>query len=460
MAEHSANQTDDDLSWHFSGRPAVAMSRRVMQGIEAEAKTMTHGQSMQRLEVGGILLGHREEKRILIEDFEPVLCDHCFGPSYLLVGEDRVAMEETLNWFRNGSPLSILGWYRSITRPDFSFENEAIDLLLPTPLGSGDVALLLFPHRAHPHRIQFLFKGQGELLEAPLPLVEESTFAEPHEPAAPSGSAEAGRETQWLGRPTPGAPSAPAESEHYGSFQSENGGTTQAILPVVAPPPHPLHASDDNRYRGWLWLASAVVFGAILAYVSVREPKRSFPHPAPVAVIGEKQLRSRDAATKQGQEKGPMVSQPPRQDSADRIQPANAGHGSTDVQIRNFLENWAETAKAGDIERATSMYAERLSTFFNKRNATRADVRQERNLNLARYGRMSVYRISDIQIQPVSDNEVSVTFRKMWRSIGPRVTSGEEKEQLTLVRNATVWQIAAEKEIKVYWVRKPHLLAR
>jgi hypothetical protein len=53
-----------------------------------------------------------------------------------------------------------------------------------------------------------------------------------------------------------------------------------------------------------------------------------------------------------------------------------------------------------------------------------------------------------------------VTFRKMWQSSGPRITSGEEKEQLTLVRDGAVWQIVAEKEIKVYWVKKAPLRAR
>ena len=89
-----------------------------------------------------------------------------------------------------------------------------------------------------------------------------------------------------------------------------------------------------------------------------------------------------------------------------------------------------------------------------------ADVRKERNLNLARYGRMSVYKISDIQIRSISSHQVSVTFRKMWQSSGPRITSGEEKEQLILGRDAAAWRIVSEQEIKVYWMKKPHLLAR
>jgi hypothetical protein len=462
LAEQGANETGDFLTWHFFGRPAIMMPRRVMEGIDAEATATAHVQSLQRLEVGGILLGHRDEQRVFIEDFEPVLCDHCFGPSYLLVGENRLAMEETLNWFRNDSPFSILGWYRSITRPDFSFENEAIDLLLPTPLEGGDVALLLFPHRPQPNRTQFLFKGAGELLEAALPLVEEPVSAERLESAAPEEPA----------RVDPG----PVESARFeaaradtlkkwveslpssGTIESEQREAAEASDP---PPACKQHSSSSNRRPGWLWLASAVVFGAVLAYVSAREPKRSSPLPAPMAVPAEKQ-HSRDTGTNQPQEKGGVLSQPerPGEDSADRSQRANASQDSTDVQIRNFLENWAEAAKAGDIERAASMYAERVSTFFTKRNVTRADVHKERNLNLARYGRMSLYRISDIQISPISTNQVSVTFRKMWQSSGPRVTSGEEKEQLILERDASAWRIVSEKEIKVYWVKKPHLLAR
>jgi len=409
LAEQSSNKADEILTWHFSDRPKITMRRRVMEGIDAEVMAATNAGSLPRLEVGGILLGHSDKDRILIEDFEPVLCDHCFGPSYLLVGDDRVAMEETLNWFRNGSPLSILGWYRSITRPDFSFENEAIDLLLPTPLEGGDIALLLFPHRPQPARIQFLFKGQGELLEAPF-----QAGPRPDGALADDGGPELVSETVLLNdqQQTPEITLAPAERPGQVLMQ---------------------RASSHNRRKGWLWVASAVVFGAVLAYVSAREPKRSSPLPAPLAA----------------------VSQPRREDSADRVQQANGGQESTDAQIRKFLENWAEAARAGDLERAANMYAEQVSTYFTKRNVTRAVVRRERNLNLARYGRMSVYRIGDIQISPITNNQASVTFRKMWQSSGPRVTSGEEKEQLILKRDAAIWRIVSEKEITVYWVKKP-----
>src|ERR1043166_419448 len=190
LADQSSKMTDV-LTWHFSGWPTIRKRRRVIDGIDAEAMATTYVESIQPPEVGGILLGNRDEERILIEDFEPVLNEHGFGPSYLLVGEDRLAMEETLNWFRNDSPLSILGWYRSITRADFSFENEAIDLLLPAPLEDGDVALLLFPHRPPPARTQLLFQRQDELLEAPLPvrlLVENES--------APGTAAESNNVTQ------------------------------------------------------------------------------------------------------------------------------------------------------------------------------------------------------------------------------------------------------------------------
>src|SRR5687767_4695697 len=126
------------------------MRRRVMQGINAENMATADAKSAQRPEIGGILLGTRNEDQVQIEDFEPVPCEHRLGPSYLLVGDDRLAMEETIEWFRDHSPFSILGWYRSITRRDFLLEEEALDLLFPEQLGNGDIALLLFPHRAEP----------------------------------------------------------------------------------------------------------------------------------------------------------------------------------------------------------------------------------------------------------------------------------------------------------------------
>jgi hypothetical protein len=258
---------------------------------------------------------------------------------------------------------------------------------------------------------------------------------------------------------TPGAISLASSAS---STQAKNAKSedcrTEAVLPVVEPsspslpPAFRQHPPSNNRRQSWVWLAGAIVFGA-LAYVSVSTPRRSSQHTAPVAVPAEKQLRTPGTATANPEEKVAVLSQAPAEDSADRLQ-AKVRQDSRDTEIRNFLENWAEAAKAGDIKRGTNMYAERLSTFFTKRNATRADVHRARKLNLARYGRMSVYRISDIQISPIRNNQVTVTLRKMWQSSGPRISSGEEKEQLTLVRHAAEWRIVAEKEIEVYWVKK------
>src|ERR1051326_8331412 len=50
-------------------------------------------------EVGGILLGRSEpgpQRKVIVEDFEPVLSEYLTGPSYNLSDNDRIAFEAAI----------------------------------------------------------------------------------------------------------------------------------------------------------------------------------------------------------------------------------------------------------------------------------------------------------------------------------------------------------------------------
>src|SRR5690242_15505844 len=106
--------------------PPVAMLRRVQDGIQQEVSEAFTAAPHRGAETGGILLGRRESDRIIVEDFEPVPCEHQFGPSYQLSESDRDLLRETLDWFRSGAQpeLSVLGLYRSHTLPEFELCQE------------------------------------------------------------------------------------------------------------------------------------------------------------------------------------------------------------------------------------------------------------------------------------------------------------------------------------------------
>ncbi len=93
-----------------------------MEGIEQEVAEAFAAVPRRGAETGGILLGTRDGDRLVIEDFEPVPCEHRFGPSYRLSDADREGMAESVAWFRACAQpgLSVLGYYRSHTLPDFA----------------------------------------------------------------------------------------------------------------------------------------------------------------------------------------------------------------------------------------------------------------------------------------------------------------------------------------------------
>jgi len=59
--------------------PAVHFSTRVLEGVRAEVLEAFHAVPRRGAETGGILLGRIAVNGILVQDFEPVLCEHRFG---------------------------------------------------------------------------------------------------------------------------------------------------------------------------------------------------------------------------------------------------------------------------------------------------------------------------------------------------------------------------------------------
>ncbi len=118
-----------------------------MDGIYQDVSEAFTAAPHRGAETGGILLGRREEDRLVIEDFEPVPSDHRFGPSYRLSDNDRELLRETLQWSRNEAPpgLSVLGFYRGHTLSEFALSQEDEDLLRSEFAGDEDLVLLVRP---------------------------------------------------------------------------------------------------------------------------------------------------------------------------------------------------------------------------------------------------------------------------------------------------------------------------
>src|ERR1700749_56775 len=79
--------------------PSVRFESRVTKGIAMEVLTAFRAKPDYAGEAGGILLGARLGAPVVVKDFEPVLCEHSFGSSFLLSEDDLRGLEESVQWF-------------------------------------------------------------------------------------------------------------------------------------------------------------------------------------------------------------------------------------------------------------------------------------------------------------------------------------------------------------------------
>ena len=151
-------------------------------------------------EMGGFLIGRssRQGQRIVVEidDFEPVRCEHAFGPSFLLSPEDRRAFEEQLSWRRSlKRGGDVVGFWRSHTRKGFELAVEDADLFALHFSRPSDVFLLIKANEHGPSTAGFVIWEGGRIrsnapyLEFPFDRETLTAGAPPEQSATPPAAA-------------------------------------------------------------------------------------------------------------------------------------------------------------------------------------------------------------------------------------------------------------------------------
>jgi proteasome lid subunit RPN8/RPN11 len=116
-------------------------------------------------EIGGILLGRHEGRRVTITDYAPLDCEHATGPSFVLSPNDHTKLADMLASAR-GNPMGTqpVGWYHSHTRSDIHLSAADLEIhkrYFPEP---WQVALVLKPHTFQPAKAGFFFReGDGTI---------------------------------------------------------------------------------------------------------------------------------------------------------------------------------------------------------------------------------------------------------------------------------------------------------
>lgn len=154
-------------SWQAPGSRAIRVSSLVVDYIAAEVVKRFEAIPGGGAEVGGILLGRKEGNEIIVDDFEPVLCDHRFGPSFRLSDGDRIGWRETLQRIRQRELFAIVGCYRTDTSHELALREDDRELLETELQQNGDVILLIKPSRSQPYEAKLFLRDDGHIRELP-----------------------------------------------------------------------------------------------------------------------------------------------------------------------------------------------------------------------------------------------------------------------------------------------------
>ncbi|HEY7393161.1 MAG TPA: hypothetical protein VH640_31865 [Bryobacteraceae bacterium] len=410
-------------------------------GIIKETVAALHAIPRRGAEMGGVLVGHYEEDRIVVEDFEPVACEHRWGPLYRLSERDLRGLEEALQRPPSTEASRVaVGFCRSDIRLGTELDEHDRDLFERYFPDTRAVFLVLKTERLQPMEATYFARTESALskVAGPLPFPVEGAVALFLEAPVAEAKAE---------------PAMPQPVEAAEPVADDGNGAANSFWPPEPPPrriPPPtrprltapsLTIADEARPpRDRRWLAIvAVLCGAagIFGFWSLdlgRKPAPELPVAAPAAVAPKETAPSPPVAPRPAEQ---PPAPKPRQPLPDLM-----------------LSQWEKALHSGNPNAIAAFYAPRVESYFGERNVSRAAVARSLERSAQRYGKTEVLRVSNMRVTPLGDDRSAVTFRKQWQTSGRHVYTGETEERLILANSDDGWKIVSEQETRVLWTRR------
>ena len=272
-------------SWSVAQCPfTIEYSPRVMDEIRLAVVDAFYSLPRGGAEIGGILLGRLESRRLIISDFRALECEHATGPSFVLSPRDQTRLAELLASARGKqNPTQPVGWYHSHTRSDIFLSPADLDIhqrFFPEP---WQVALVLKPHTFQPTRAGFFFHESSGSMRATASYQEfalEPLTAKPHpspsaDPAPSHSTAAALRRVSDQLAPVIPIVAEPPPEPRPSIPRLETAPAAPAVEPeppALEPEPEPLterelappRFTQVEPVRSWRWLKRAAVVAAMV----------------------------------------------------------------------------------------------------------------------------------------------------------------------------------------------------
>lgn len=442
-----------------------------MEGIYRDVNHAYKALPRRGVETGGILLGEVGGEGISIRDYQPIGCEHRFGPAWHLSEVDLGALEAALESLRRGD-LTILGLYRSDTSLAPRTTPEDRRLFNGCFGESAAVFLLIHPAPQRPTTATAFFWKNGDFEPAGtavgFPFNQE---AAPQPARVPTLRSIRARQVRVPAMRPPAAavaaspsfapppPTPPAQTPLVAGAQAAEPAPTVApgfVIPELPPRPALRRAGDRRPRRAGVW-AAALVLAAVVAGAGLISWRWFRPTPPSVPVIDEAS-RTNTAPAVPSRTPAPSAARPApdapaaEPPSVERETSAPARPTTLKAEIRSVLDDWAAAVKTGDPERTAHFYAPRLSSYLGRRNVTNADVRGHIGYLYGRYGRPILVRIDRLSISRSGRDRAAATFRKYWQTSAH--FAGQERTHVTFIRSGDEWKIASEQTLRTDFIRR------
>lgn len=261
-----------NVSIHLDFRVVDRLLVEVMRGFGAIPR--------RGAEVGGILLGSVESGPALvirIDDFEPVVCEHRRGPSYLLSDADLAHYEEALlrHKYSREKAVYAVGCYRSHTREGMSLTPEDLQHFDKYFPDLPNAFLLVKPFATRVSVAGFFFREENGTVHSDAPYHEfpfrrrelgggatpplrggDVRPSAPTSPAPRSSSAPAG----FSDAPIPESPNVRTESFEYDPEPFDDPPRQRKAVEDFPPGAEELESPVERFRKRNVWIPLSFVF--------------------------------------------------------------------------------------------------------------------------------------------------------------------------------------------------------
>ncbi len=146
-------------TWGVDDSPvAIEYSLVVIEEIRQQVSQGLLRFSRGGIEVGGVMYGTRDGRKVRIQAIRPIPCDHANGPSFALSPDDRAALETQLAEDSQDPHLQGLvriGWFVSHTRGELTMTPTDLEMFSTYFRDPWQVTLVIRPGRGSAMRAAF-----------------------------------------------------------------------------------------------------------------------------------------------------------------------------------------------------------------------------------------------------------------------------------------------------------------